>query len=432
MIQFLDRRFQLRSNGTTVRRELMAGLVSFVTSVYIVIVNSAILADAGIPVQAGMLATIAASFAGCLLVGLWSNTPLIIVPGMGINALFSYTIVHTMGLTWQEALAAVFVSGLLFMLVAFSGLGVRISAAVPHPLKEAISVGLGLFLTFIGLQKSGLVVSHPTTYVALGDLGSPQAIVTMATLAIMLILYIRQVSGSFLIAIAAGTALAWFLGIVKPASVAAGVNLDEAAVVVGALSFEGLWSLPFWVAAFSLAMVIVFENLGLIHSQTVSFGRPETYRRAFQATAVSNAAAGLLGSSPTVSAVEGSAGIASGGRTGLTAISAGLLFLGSYFAVPLLQIIPDSAIAPVLIILGSFMLSSIRAIPFDDFTEAFPAFLVAAFIPLTYSIVDGIAFGFIAYPVVKLAAGKHKDVSITMYIIALLFLLYEILQAAGR
>ncbi|QAV18450.1 NCS2 family permease [Paenibacillus chitinolyticus] len=432
LVRFLDRRFGLKAHGTTVRRELMAGLVSFVTSVYIIIVNSAILADAGIPVQAGMIATIATSFVGCWLIGWWSNTPLVIVPGMGINALFTYTVVHTMGLSWQEALAAVFVSGFLFCLVAFTGLAGRISQSVPHTLKEAIGVGIGLFLTFIGLQKSGIVVPSASTFIALGDLGSPEALVTLLTLALMAVLYVRGVNGSFLIAIVFGTAVAWLLGLINPAAEGPGFGLRDAAAVFGALSFGGLWSLPFWIAAFSMAMVIVFENLGLIHSQTASFGRPDTYRRAFQAAAVSNAAAGLLGSSPTVSAVEGSAGIASGGRTGLTAVFTGVLFLGSYFAVPLLQAIPDSAIAPVLIILGSLMLGSIKAIPFEDFSEAFPAFLVIAMIPLTYSIVDGIAFGFIAYPVVKLAAGKGRQVSATLYVIALLFLLYEILQVMNK
>lgn len=426
MRTWLDNIFHLRDCDTTFRRELMAGGVGFITVVYIIAVNASILQDAGIPLAAGILATVLTAFVGAILMAFWANAPIILVPGMGINALFTYTLCHSMGLSWQEALAAVLVSGLIFTVIAFTRAAQHISNAIPASLKEAITVGIGLFLTFIGLQKGGLIVTNPTTFVALGDLSSPGVIVTIITLIITLVLFVRDVPGNFLIGIATGTGLGILLGVVEPGT-AGSFSLAEYGEVFAGFSFAGIWKLPFWIATFSLAMVIIFENIGLIHGYTAMIGQPQKFRRSLQANALSAALCGVMGTSPTVATAESAATIAAGGRTGLASLTTGTLLLLSLGLLPLVQLIPDGAIAPVLIIIGALMLQNVEKISFKDFSEGFPAFLIIAIIPLSYSIVDGISFGFVAYPLLKLAMGRRQEVPALMYVIAGLFLLNLIL-----
>lgn len=415
--------FQLEQHDTTVRKELLAGMISFFTIVYIVAVNSAILADAGIPIEAGIIATILTSFIGCVLMGFIGKTPIILVPGMGVNALFTYTICGSMGLSWQEGLAVVFVSGLLFALVAFTKLSGIISASIPDSLKEAITVGIGIFLTFIGLQKGGIVTGSETTFVKLGDFTDPHVFVTLITLVITIVLFARNIPGNFLISILAGSAIAAGFGLID-SSESSGSSFSAASYtqVFGAMSFNQAADLAFWTATFSLTMVIVFENIGLVHGHVNMISRQDRYSSSLRANAISAITAGLFGTSPTVSTVETAAGIQAGGRTGLTAITTGFLFLGSLFFLPYLKLIPDSAIAPILILIGGLMIQNIQNIDLKDFTESFPAFLIIALIPLTYSIVDGMAFGFIAYPILKLAMKRTNEVALPLYIIAALFL----------
>ncbi|WP_134682861.1 NCS2 family permease [Brevibacillus migulae] len=427
MRTWLERRFSLRANNTTIQRELLAGFIGFVTCVYIVAVNASILVDAGIPLEAGIVATVLTSFIGSLLMAFWANAPIVLVPGMGINALFSFTLCQSMGLSWQESLAAVFLSGIIFCVIAFTRLATVLSEAIPVSLKEAITVGIGLFLTFIGLQKGGLIVTNPSTFVALGSLSDPEVVVTLATLVITLVLFIRNVPANFLIGIAAGTVLGLITGIVSPGSEEGALSLAVYQDVFAGLSFDNFWSLPFLIATFSLAMVIVFENIGLIHGHTSMMKQPEKFQRSLQANAVSAAISGILGTSPTVASVESAAGIAAGGKTGLTTLITGVLILLSLFMLPVVKLIPDSAVAPILIIIGGLMLQNVLNINLRDFSEGFPAFLIIAIIPLSYSIVDGIAFGFVAYPLLKLALGKRKEVPVLLYFIAGLFLLNMIL-----
>ncbi|CEH32280.1 permease [Aneurinibacillus migulanus] len=432
MQKLMDKYFRLTGSHTTARKEILAGTVSFFTIVYIIAVNSSIMADAGIPVEAGIIATILTSFVGCLLMGFGANAPIMLVPGMGINALFSYTLVQGMGLTWQEALAAVFVSGMLFALVAFTSLTTKIAQAIPESLKEAITVGIGLFLAFIGLQKGGIVVASPTTFVALGDFSSAPVLLTLATLLITVFLFIRNVPGNFLIGILLGTSLAALFGQIDIERMGhVGFSSSEYRSVFGAMSFDNVASAAFWIASFSMALVVVFENIGLIHSHLRMADKSESFDRAMRTTSLSVIACGLFGTSPTVATVESAAGIATGGKTGLTAVVTGMLFLLSFFFIPVIRLIPDSAIAPVLIIIGGLMIQSVRNIDFQDFSEGFPAFLVIALIPLTYSIVDGIAFGFIVYPLLKLALGRGKEIALPLYLIAGLFLLNFVFHAIG-
>ncbi|WP_338553923.1 NCS2 family permease [Paenibacillus sp. KS-LC4] len=413
----------------SLRKEILAGCVSFFTIVYIIAVNASILQDAGIPLEAGIIATVLTSFTGCLIMGLWAKTPIILVPGMGINALFTYTIVHTMGLSWQEALGAVFVSGLLFALVAFTPLARWLTVSIPDSLKEATTVGIGLLLTFIGLQKGGIVVASSKTFVELGDFSNPHVLLTLATLIIALLLFIRKVPGSFLFTIAAGTLLAIVFRQVD-------VNFDEAGTfslqpylsVIGGMSFNKIGSITFWIATFTLTLVIVFENIGLVHGHLRIIGKSEKFERSLQANAVSAVLAGFFGTSPTVATVESAAGITVGGRTGRTSIVTGLLFLISLFFIPLIILIPDSAVSPILIIVGGLMISSVQHINFKEFTEGFPSFLIIALIPLTYSIVDGMAFGFIIYIVLNAATSNRKKISLPLYLISALFLVNFIVQ----
>ncbi len=431
MLNLIDRIFGLKTNGTTVKREFMAGLIGFFTVVYIIAVNALILSEAGMPIEAAIVATIAASVFGCLIMGFWGNVPILLVPGMGINALFSYTMVQSMGLSWQEALAVVFVSGVIFVFIAFTPFSKMLNAAVPQSLKEAITVGLGLFLMLIGLEKGGIVEKGTSSILALGSFGEPQVLATILTFLVAIVLFIRNVPGNFLITIVVGTVIASFFGLIDfNQSESASFGVTEAFQAFGALSFDNFWSMTFWIAVFSLTMVIVFENIGIVHGQVSFINRSDRFSRALQANSVSAMTSGVFGTSPTVAAVESAAGMAAGGRTGLTTVIAGLLFLVAAFFIPVIKLIPDSAIAPILIIIGSLMLQNIRNLELKDLSESFPALFIVAMIPFTYSIADGIAIGFILYPILKIAIGKWREVTPTLYVIAGLFLMNFVFHVA--
>ncbi|PLT28211.1 NCS2 family permease [Peribacillus deserti] len=419
----MDKIFKLEQHGTTFLKEVMAGLISFITIVYIVAVNSAIMADAGIPYEPAIIGTILTCVASCFLVGFWSNAPLILAPGMGINVMFAYTLVQKSGLSWQEALAVVTVTGILFMIIAFTPLASSISKAIPHSLKEGLTVGIGILLTLIGLQKTGVIISSKDTLVSLGNLADPAVLATLIGIIITVVLFIRNVPGNILISIIVNTIIAFAFGLIDLKNLDWSVpSFGEYKDVFGALSFSGIGSLTFWFATFSLAMVVIFENIGLVYGQTRLAEGPEKYKKGLQATSVSVLLSGIFGSSPTVATVEATAGITAGGRTGLTSVVTGFLFLLSLLMIPLIKVIPDSAISPVLILIGALMLQSIKGMNLDNLSESFPAYVIIVFIPLTYSIVDGLALGFIAYPLIKLLTGRGREVSITLYIIAALFL----------
>ncbi len=423
MNKWFNRLFQLDSNGTTVKREVMAGAIGFFTIVYIIAVNSLILSEAGIPLEAAILATILTSVVGCLIMGFWANVPILLVPGMGINALFSYTMVQSMGLTWQEALAVVFISGLIFVFVAFSRFAKTLSESIPQSLKEAITVGLGLFLMLIGLEKGGIVEKGTNSIIALGELGDPQVLATILTFFLAIILFMRNVPGNFLITVVAGSLIAWAFGLIDVQNTGGdSFSIPDYMEVFGAMSFDNILSITFWIAVFSMTMVLVFENIGLVHGHVGFIKRPEQFSRAFQANSVSALLSGIFGTSPTVSTVESAASMAAGGRTGLTTVTTGLLFLLSAFFIPVIKLIPNSAIAPILIIIGGLMLQNIRNLDLKDMSESFPAIFIIAMIPFTYSIADGIAIGFILYPILKISIGKARDVSVALYVIAALFL----------
>ncbi|UII54422.1 NCS2 family permease [Cytobacillus spongiae] len=421
--KWMNQFFQLESNETSFKKEVIAGSVGFFTIVYIIAVNSLILSEAGIPLEAAIIATILTSAIGCFLMGFWANVPILLVPGMGINALFAYTLVQSMGLSWQEALAVVFVSGVIFSLLAFSKFSRSLSEAIPQSLKEAITVGLGLFLMLIGLEKGGIVEKGTNSIIALGPLSEPTVLATIITFLLAIVLFIRNVPGNFLITVVVGTFIAWLFGTIEIQQAnESSFSVSDYLSVFGSMSFENIFTITFWVAVFSLSMVLIFENIGLVHGHVSFIQKPERFERAFQANSISALLSGVFGTSPTVSTVESAASMAAGGRTGLTTIVTGVLFLASAFFIPVIKMIPNSAIAPILIIIGGLMLQNIRNLDMKDLSESFPALFIIAMIPFTYSIADGIAIGFILYPILKLAIGRGREVSFALYVIAGLFL----------
>ncbi|MGZ9583459.1 NCS2 family permease [Paenibacillus marinisediminis] len=413
------------------RNEIIAGCVSFFAVMYIIIVNATILVDAGIPLQAGMIATIIASAAGSILMGLWGKAPIVLIPGMGINAMFTYTLVNGMGLSVYQALFTVTASGVLFAIIVFTPLLNRLQSALPESLLEAVTVGIGLLLVLIGLSKGGIITSNPASIIALRSFAEPEPIVTMIALLITSILYIRKIPGALLIAIVLGTALAYAAGI-RPSSGISGniqAGWSEYGAAFGSLSPSGMPWLSFAAGVFALTLVLLFEHIGLLHAHLHTSGTSDRMRPALQASAISVIFSGIASTSPTVSAAESAAGVSAGGRTGWTAITAGLLFIVSLPTLPLLLLIPDQAVAPIIIFIGGLMMPPVRKIPFETLHEGIPAFFIIAFIPLMNSIIDGMAIGFVSYAVLHVAAGKRKSLPSTFYIIALLFIAYLILQA---
>ncbi|MBP1968140.1 AGZA family xanthine/uracil permease-like MFS transporter [Virgibacillus natechei] len=411
------------------RTEMVAGITGYLTTVYIVIINGSILSEAGISLESGMIATILASFLGTLLMGLFAKLPLILIPGMGINALFAYSIVGGTALTFQEGLAVVLIAALIFLLTAFTKLGLILKEAVPDSLKHGITVGLGFFLILIGLEKSGLVVSGDTSVIAIGDLTSPTVIVGISTLFLAIFLFVKNIPANFLITMVGGTLIAYFFGIIDTsAGSSVDLNVDQLIFIP---SFSAVDDLSFWLAVFPLAMILIFENMGLINGQLDMLKRNESYSKAYQVTAFSTLTCAFFGTSPTVSAAENTAVIASKGRTGKAAIIAAVLFLGTILIIPWITMIPDTAISPILIIVGMLMAQNIRQLPLENLADSIPALLIVVMIPFTYSIAEGMAFGFIAYPLVKLAQGKQKELPVTLIIISVLFLFDFIMKFTG-
>ncbi|NYE05791.1 AGZA family xanthine/uracil permease-like MFS transporter [Bacillus niacini] len=425
----MERLFKLQQHGTTLAKELSAGFISYITVVYIIIVNATILAAAGIPLEAGIIATILTSFFGCLIIGFWSNTPILLIPGMGLNAMFTYTIVQSGGFTWQEALAMVFVTGLIFVVIAFTPVANVITSSIPNSLKEAITIGIGILLILIGFDNAGIITDSEHTLLAIGNLSSPGAVTTIIGLIITVILFIKNVPGNLLLSILITSLLSIWIGGSKVEGISLTMpSLQEYLGVFGQLSWAQAGNIVFWLTSISLAMVVVFENIGLIHGHNKMLKSTEDGKKSLQATGISVLASGIFGTSPTVASVESAAGITAGGRTGLTTIVTGILFLASILFIPVIKIVPASAVSPILILIGVLMLQNIVHISMDDLTESFPALLIIVLIPLTYSIADGMAIGFVLYPLLKLLLGKGKEVHPALYFIAILFFSNFVIQ----
>lgn len=433
--QTLERLFKLSQNNTTVRTELIAGLTTFMTMAYVLVVVPDILNAAGIPVFAAVAATCIATSVACLANGFYSNYPFALAPGMGLVAFFSFTVVGQMGLSWQAALGAVFLSGLIFIFLTITNIREAILDAIPNSLKHAITVGIGLFLAFIGLNNAGFVEPNPATFVNLADLTEPGAILAAIGLVITLALAIRQVTGAFLISIVATTLIGIPLGVTSPPQGVLSLEpiyaLRETAfqLDIGGALQGGLIAL-----IFSFTFANMFDTMGTLigvssrANMLDEQGRLPNASKPLLVDAGATSFGALLGVSTVTTYIESAAGVQAGGRTGLTAVVVGVLFGLAIFLAPLFTIVPSQATAPILLVVGIMMSQSMLKVNFDDFTEAIPAFFTIIMMPLTFNIANGFAFGFISYVVVKVVAGRHRDVSMVMYVLSLLFILSFILQ----
>ena len=437
----LERVFGLKANGTNVRTEVLAGVTTFMTMAYIVVVNPTILGEAGLPVAAVAAATCLAAGLGSILMGLVANYPLALAPGMGLNAYFTYTVVKGMGVPWETALGCVFISGVAFLVLTLVGVRQMIVAAIPKPLFSAVAAGVGLFIAFIGLKEAGIIVANPATTVALGDLTTPTAAVAIMGLVLIAVLQAWRVKGAILIGILLATAAGWALGLAKivPATsslaelTATAFKMD----VMGAFNLKGGIGLALLEIIFVFLFVDLFDNVGTLVAVTKKAGlqAPDGSIPRLNRILVADSAATMIGAaagtSTVTSYIESAAGVTAGGRTGLTAVVVGVLFLVTLFFAPLVQAIPAAATAPALILVGALMVGSLAEVDWADPTVAIPAFLTLITIPLTFSIANGLAFGITSYAVLKLLTGKIGKGDWLLLILAALFVVRFIYLAKG-
>lgn len=429
---FVERFFKVREKGSTVRTELLAGMTTFIAMAYILFVNPNILADAGIPKEAAIASTIWIAALASLAMGIFANYPVALAPGMGLNAFFAYYVCGVLGLHWTVALGAVFFSGVLFLILTVGGIRQAIINAVPRDLKYAISVGIGLFIAFIGLKGTGLIVENSATYVSLGHVTAPTTLLSLFGLLLTAALMARSVHGSILIGIFVTTILAMILGMTpapKGITDIVSTSLPHMGETFGQLDLAGAWHYGLISIIFTFTVVELFDNMGTLIGLTTKAkmvrpdGHIENIDKALTTDAVGTMVSAMFGTSTVTSYIESAAGIAAGGRTGLTAVAAGVLFLAALLFTPLIGLVPAFATAPALILVGALLMSEVGKIDFSDFTNALPVFLTIIMMPLTSSIANGFAFGFISYTVMKLCAGQYKKVSWIMYLVSIAFLI---------
>jgi AGZA family xanthine/uracil permease-like MFS transporter len=426
MLKRLEGYFEFTRLGTNWRTEILAGVTTFLTMAYIVLVNPAILAAAGMPLAAVTAATCLSAAFGSILMGVVARYPIALAPGMGLNAYFAYAVCIKMHIPWQTALGAVFLSGVIFLALTAAGIRQMILHAIPHELYAAVASGIGLFIALIGFRNAGLVVADPNTLVSLGNVRNPTTALALLGLILMVALEVKKVRGAILIGVLSITAIAWTLGLVHWTPAAGGFSSLGATAfqldIRGALN-KGLLEI-----IFVFFFVDLFDNLGTLVAVTKRAGLlaadhsiPRLNKILF-ADAVSTLFGSMTGTSTVTSYVESTAGVAAGGRSGVTAIVTGLLFLCAIGAAPFVGIVPPAATAPALILVGSLMLSTIVEIRWHDPLVAVPAFLTLVLIPFTYSIANGLGFGVIAWAVLHLATGKLRKQDWLLYVLAALFL----------
>lgn len=428
--------FKLQENATTLPTEIIAGISTFLATSYIIVVNPSILSKTGMPFPAVLTATIIVCFFSSFIMGIYAKSPIVVAPGMGLNAFFTYTAVTGMGVAWQTALGAVFWSGIFFLLLSVFNIRTYIVKAIPKPLRHAIAAGIGLFITLIGLANGGFIQKNEATIVTHAPL-TPIVLIFIIGLLVTAILLIRKIKGAILIGIilttllsatlgrwwSAETTLVNFNGVFAAPDFSLLFKLD----LVGALKFSVL---P---VIFAFVFTDLFDSLSTFVGLTDAAnlydenGDPKNIKRALITDALATTIAGIAGSSPGTAYIESAVGIEEGGRTGLTAIVASILFLPFLFLAPLLSMIPSIATAPALVLVGAFMLRPVTNINWPQLDEAIPAFIAMVVIPFTYSITQGIIWGFLSWTVVKAAAGKWKDISATLLIIDVFCILALIL-----
>ncbi|WP_261817468.1 NCS2 family permease [Vibrio gallicus] len=423
----LERLFKLSEHGTNVRTEIIAGMTTFLTMAYIIFVNPAMLADAGMDHGAVFVATCLAAAIGCFVMGFYANYPIAQAPGMGLNAFFTYAVVLGMGHTWQVALAAVFVSGVLFILLSLLRIREWIINSIPMSLRTGISAGIGLFLAFIGLKNAGIVVANPATFVSLGDVTSLHAVLAALGFFITIALVQRGIRGAVMIAILVVTILGIIFGDVQYHGIMA--MPPSIAPTFLQLDFSGLFEVGMISIVFAFLFVDLFDTAGTLVGVASKAnlikedGKLPRLNKALLADSTATSIGALLGTSNTTSYVESTAGVAAGGRTGLTAVTVGVLFVLALLFSPLAGMIPAYATAGALFYVAILMLSGLVNINWGDITEAAPVVVTCLLMPLTFSIAEGISLGFISYAAIKLLSGKGREVSLSVWIMSAVFIL---------
>lgn len=445
----MEKFFKLKENGTNVKREVLGGLITFLTMAYIIAVNASMLGDPGVGMNPGAVVTATCLAAGVttILMGLYANLPLGLASGMGLNAFFAYTVVMEMGISWQIALTAVFVEGIIFIILSLTRIREAIVNCIPANLKYAVTAGIGLFIAFIGFVNAGVVVSDPATKVVMGNLLSPTVLITALGILVIVVLSKKNVKGAILWGMVASAVVAWGYAIINP-EVAQSLKIflpqgifkyESLAPVAGKLDFSVLTNMSTLGQFISIVFVFLFvdffdtagtlvgvaSKIGMIDEK----GQVKNAGKALLVDAIGTTFGACVGTSTVTTYVESSAGVASGARTGLSAVVTGVLFLLAMFLSPLFIAIPGCATAPALIIVGFFMIDSVRKIDFEDFTEGVPAFLTIALMPLTYSIGDGLMIGMLSYAILNLISNllskkeDRKKISVVIYILAIVFIL---------
>ena len=422
----LERYFEFQTLGTDWKTETLAGLTTFMTMAYIVFVNPSILREAGMPIAAVTAATCLSAAFGSIMMGVIARYPIALAPGMGLNAYFTYSVVKGMGIPWQTALGAVFLSGICFLVLTLIGVRQLIVSAIPHELYSAVAAGVGLFIAFIGFRNSGIVVPHAATVLTMGNLRDPNTLLAIFGLLLMAALLAWGVRAAILIGILAASLAGVLFGLVnwQPQS----YTLSDITATAFQLDIRSAARIGFLEIVFVFLFVDLFDNVGTLVAVGQKAG---LFKRAHQiprvnqillADASATIAGSLAGTSTVVSYIESSAGVAAGGRSGVTAIVTGLLFVVALWIAPLVGAIPAAATAPALIVVGSMMMTTVGEIRWNDPVIAIPAFLTMLAIPLTFSIANGLAFGFTAYTLLKVARGQFRDVNWLVYALTILFL----------
>ena len=429
--------FKLKERNSNIKTEVLAGLTTFLTLAYIIVVNPMILSDAGVPFDQAFTATILAIIVGTLCMALLANYPIVIAPAMGLNAYFAYSVLGTHDISYTVAFSAVFVTGIIFILLSLTSFRSKLIEAIPNNLKHAISAGIGLFITFIGLRLSGVVTQHESNLVTLGSFKDPSVALTLVGLVITIVLIVRNVQGAIFIGMIVTAIIAFFTGQLEINGLVSTPSLPEGIIVANPItSIADVINYGLYGVVFSILLVMLFDTTGALlgivrQAGLLKENKLEKSGSAFFADSIGTTVGAMFGTSPTAASVESSAGVGAGGKTGLTALVVAILFLITAFFSPLIGAVSNVAAitAPSLIIVGSMMIKSINEIDWTHFDEAFPAFLVIVAMPLTSSIANGIALGFIAYPILKMARGKFREVHPFVYLFAALFL-YQLIFLA--
>jgi AGZA family xanthine/uracil permease-like MFS transporter len=430
----LEKIFKLKENRTTVRTEVIAGIITFLTMSYVLVVNPNILGETGMDKAALFTATAVATILGTLFMAFIPNLPIAQAPGMGLNSFFAFSVVLGLGYSWQMALTAVFIEGIIFIILTLFNVRELIVKTIPQTIKEAIPVGIGLFITLIGMRNAGLVVANQNTIVSLGDVADPNVWVTLIGLIVTAVLFIKNVYGSFFIGIAVATVCAACFGLVHlPQGGIFSLPPDVSPIFMH-FSFDKIFSLDMVIVVFTFLFVNLFDTIGTLLGVASKAGLIDKdgnfpqIKKALLADALGTTFGAIIGTSTVTSYVESASGVAAGGRTGLTAVSTAVMFALALFLAPLFLMVPAAATSPALIIVGLFMISSVVNISFDDMSEALPAFLTITMMPFTFSIANGIVFGMLSYVIIKALVGKFKHISTTMWVIFALLLLKMALE----